>query len=147
MLHSWGQNLSYHPHVHTIVPNGGVDLKTGQWVEGKLRNYLIKPSELRRRFRKLYLKMLQEAFDEGKLKYDNLEDLRNLFRKLQKIEWVVWNGAPAKGVAQLYEYLGRYVHRVAIADSRIEDQQNNTITITYKDYRKQKGVENQRSKR
>ncbi len=118
-----------------------MDLKTGQWVEGKLWNYLIHPSDLRDRFKEIYLELLQKSLNEGDLVYDDLDVVNKAISKVKEIDWIVWNQAPAKGVAQLYEYLGRYVHRVAIADSRIEDQQNNTITITYKDYRKQEGDE------
>ena len=150
MLHTWGQNLSYHPHVHTIIPSGGIDLTTGKWKKINHKKYLIKPSLLRKRFKKIFVKGLLEAFEDGRLSWEGksksepweeceLEKLREIFREITYIEWVVWNGAPAKGVQQIYEYLGRYVHRVAMADSRILSTDNNTITFSYKDYRKEDG--------
>lgn len=146
MLHTWGQNLSYHPHVHTIIPNGGIDIKTGKWKKINRKLYLIAPSHLRVRFKKIFIKMLIEAFDNDELKQngedwneDNIDELRKVFNVVQQIDWVVWNGAPAKGVKQLYEYLGRYVHRIAMADSRILEIRNNIITFSYKDYRKEDG--------
>ena len=141
MLHTWGQKLSYHPHVHTIIPCGGTDLKTGEWKEINRKLYLIKPSLLSQRFRKLFMKMLLEAFDEDQLFYgeedwaeENLKELRTIFNTVNKKTWVVWNGAPAKGVEQIYEYLGRYVHRIAMADSRILEIKNKKVTFSYKDY-------------
>ena len=90
--------------------------------------------------------MLLESFDNDELMYngedwdaDNIGELREIFNKVQRIDWVVWNGAPAKGVEQIYEYLGRYVHRIAMADSRILGIQNNRVTFSYKDYRKEDG--------
>jgi hypothetical protein len=144
MLHTWGQNLSYHPHVHTIIPNGGVDLKRGEWRKIDRKLYLIAPSQLRKRFKKLYVKVLLEDFDNDELKcrgegWDEhtVVELRKIINEVKDIEWVVWNGAPAKGVSQIYEYLGRYVHRIAMADSRILKTENNIITFKYKDYRKE----------
>ena len=146
MLHTWGQNLSYHPHVHTIIPNGGIDLKTGKWRKIKRKYYLIKPSHLRHRFKKIYMRMLREAFENGELEYceegweeEGLDNLRAIFNTVNNKEWVVWNGAPANGVEQLYQYLGSYVHRIAMADGRISEINNKEVTFTYKDYRKEDG--------
>ena len=146
MLHTWGQNLSYHPHVHTIIPNGGVDIKTGKWKKIDRKLYLIAPSRLRVRFRKLFVRMLLESFDNDELKWecegwneDSIKELRPIFETIKKIDWVVWNGSPAKGVEQIYAYLGRYVHRVAMADSRILEVKNSKVTFSYKDYRKEDG--------
>ena len=148
MLHTWGQNLSYHPHVHTVIPNGGIDLKTGKWKKIDRKLYLIAPSHLRERFRKLFMKMLTEAYDNDELKWNdedwdevNVKELNKIFNEVKEIDWVVWNGAPAKGVQQIYEYLGRYVHRIAMADSRILEIYNSKVTFSYKDYRKQDGDE------
>jgi hypothetical protein len=101
---------------------------------------------LRERFKKIFVKMLLEAFDNDELKSngedwdaDNIGELRKTFNKVKQIDWVVWNGAPAKGVEQIYEYLGRYVHRIAMADSRIVEVKNKQVTFTYKDYRKEDG--------
>ena len=146
MLHTWGQNLSYHPHVHTIIPNGGIDFKTGKWKKIKRKYYLIKPSHLRYRFKKIFMRMLREAFENDELEYceqgweeEGLEGLRAIFSAVGNKGWVVWNGAPAKGVQQIYEYLGRYVHRIAMADGRITKIDNKEVTFTYKEYRKEDG--------
>ncbi len=146
VLHTWGQNLSFHPHVHFLIPNGGIDLSTGDWVEGKDRRYLIRPRLLHSRFKKYFLRLLTTAYEEERLEfhgkakqYEHVENLRALFWKIIDKKWVVWNEAPAKGVAQIQTYLARYVHRVAIADSRITALQNDEITFDYKDYRKEDG--------
>lgn len=146
VLHTWGQNLSFHPHIHCLIPNGGIDLTTNEWVEGKNRNYLLRPRQLNARFRKYFLQMLREAYENEKIEYhgnaqqyEHVENLRTLFTTVQHKKWVVWNQPPAKGVKQIHEYLARYVHRVAIADSRISDVSNNKITFSYKDYRKEDG--------
>ena len=70
MLHTWGQNLSYRQHVHTIIPNGGVDIKTGKWKRINRKLYLIAPSHLRVRFRKLFVRMLLETFYNDELKWE-----------------------------------------------------------------------------
>ncbi len=146
VLHTWGQNLSFHPHIHYLIPNGGIDLTTGEWVAGKDKRYLIRPKLLRKRFKKYFLRLLTEAYEEGKLEfhgatkqYSHIENLRELFWKIIDKKWVVWNEAPAKGVQQIQAYLARYVHRVAIADSRITEIKNNEVTFDYKDYRKEDG--------
>jgi hypothetical protein len=146
MLHTWGQNLSYHPHVHTIIPNGGIDIETGKWRKIDRKLYLIAPSHLRERFKTIFIKKLREAFDNDELKWngerydeENVKELNKTFNEVKEITWVVWNGAPAKGVEQIYEYLGRYVHRIAMADSRILEISNNKVTFSYKDYRKEDG--------
>ncbi len=121
-------------------------MQTGKWRKVDRKLYLIAPSILRKRFRDLYVKMLLEAFDNGELKCRGEEwddhtvlELRKIINEVEHIDWVVWNGAPAKGVSQIYEYLGRYVHRIAMADSRILESENNIITFSYKDYRKEDG--------
>ena len=90
--------------------------------------------------------MLLEAFDNEELKWDgedweeeNIKELCKIFKRIKEIDWVVWNGSPAKGVEQIYEYLGRYVHRIAMADSRILEVKNSMVTFSYKDYRKEDG--------
>ncbi len=146
VLHTWGQNLFFHPHIHCLIPNGGVDLNNKQWKEGENRKYLIRPRLLRAKFRKYFLHMLREAYENEKLEYhgkaqqyEHVENLRTLFETIQHKKWVVWNQPPAKGVKQIHEYLARYVHRVAIADSRISNIDNNQISFSYKDYRKEDG--------
>lgn len=146
VLHTWGQSLSFHPHVHFLIPNGGIDLTTGDWKEGKNKKYLIRPRLLRSRFKKHVLRLLTVAYEEERLsfhgkakQYEDVEYLRALFWKIIDKKWIVWNEAPAKGVEQIQTYLARYVHRVAIADSRITALQNDKITFDYKDYRKEDG--------
>lgn len=146
VLHTWGQNLSFHPHIHCLIPNGGIDLKTNQWIEGANKNYLIRPRSLRARFKKYFLQLLTEAYEDDLLEYhgkaqqyEHVENLRELFITIGQKKWVVWNQAPAKGIQQIHEYLARYVHRVAMADSRISDVSNNEVSFSYKDYRKEDG--------
>jgi len=146
VLHTWGQNLFFHPHIHCLIPNGGIDLTTNEWKEGNNRRCLIRPRLLSARFKKYFLQMLREAYENDELEYhgdaqqyEHVKNLRALFEIIQYKKWVVWNQPPAKGVKQIHEYLARYVHRVAIADSRVSNIYNNEISFSYKDYRKEDG--------
>lgn len=109
ILHTWGQNLSLHPHIHCIVPGGGVTA-SGKWKRAKgMDKYLFPVKAMSRVFRARYVEFLRKAF--------SLED--ELYRKLFDKSWVVYCKRPFFGPAQVTEYLGRYTHKIAIANHRI----------------------------
>ena len=126
ILHTWGQTLSLHPHLHCIVPGGGIDEK-GCWRK-KLRTnkYLFSTKALSKVFRAKYVAALRAADIEDKAL------IESLFQK----EWVVYAKRPFGGPQQVIEYLGRYSHKVAISNHRIENVTNQTTTFRYKDYNK-----------
>lgn len=141
VLHTWGQTLTHHPHVHCVVPGGGLSRDGTRWIAGRPDFFLaVKP--LAKLYRRLFLERLQKAYDAGALRF--LGDLANLtdpqnFRALvadmRGANWVVYAKKPFGGPTQVLAYLGRYTHRVAIANSRLVALDNDHVAFTWKDYR------------
>jgi hypothetical protein len=125
VLHTWGQNISLHPHLHCIVPGGGID-STGKW-KPQLRSdkYLVSVKALSKVFRAKYVQQLR---DSG---IDDKALLESLFQK----QWVVYAKRPFGGPQQVIEYLGRYTHKVAISNHRLEHVTEDEVTFRYKDYK------------
>src|ERR1700732_4469615 len=122
VLHSWGQNLLHHPHLHCVVPGGGISPDGTRWVYCRPR-FFLPVRVLSRLFRRLFLNYLQEAFDSGSLQFfSSLEALQAplAFRlhldAVLKIEWFVYSKPPFAGPQQVVDYVGRYTHRVAISN-------------------------------
>lgn len=125
VLHTWGQNLSLHPHLHCIVPGGGVD-KEGNWknlrADGK---FLFPVKALSKVFRAKYVAALANKVDID-------QKIRNaIFHK----DWVVYAKRPFGNAKSVIEYLGRYTHKIAISNHRLKAIDGNTVTIAYKDYK------------
>ena len=125
VLHTWGSALTHHPHVHMIVPGGGLSLDSARWVASR-SNFLVHVNVLARVFRGKMLAMLMHAHDAGQLKFFNthagLADKRTFKRfiaPLRRIKWVVYCKAPFAGPEQVLRYLSRYTHRVAISNRRL----------------------------
>lgn len=141
VLHTWGQTLTHHPHVHCVVPGGGLSPDGTRWIAGRPDFFLaVKP--LARLFRRLFLERLQKAFDLGGLNFfGELASLADpacwhaLLTTARRINWVVYAKKPFGGPAQVLAYLGRYTHRVAIANSRIVEIDDDHVGFTWKDYR------------
>jgi hypothetical protein len=141
VLHSWGSNLLHHPHLHCVVPGGGLSPDGTQWISCRPR-FFLPVRVLSRLFRRLFLEYLIKAFDAGKLQFfSSLEPLRErraFFRHLaptRATKWVVYAKRPFAGPEQVLDYVGRYTHRVAISNNRLLDIGNGKITFRYKDYR------------
>ena len=125
VLHTWGQNLSLHPHLHCIVPGGGID-KDGKWKPYLRSNkYLFSVKALSKVFRAKYVQQLR---DKG---VDDQPLIDNLFKK----EWVVYAKRPFGGPEQVVEYTSRYTHKVAISNQRITQVDQTGVDFAYKDYR------------
>jgi hypothetical protein len=141
ILHSWGQNLFFHPHLHCVVPVGGISLDGAGWISCR-PNFFLPVKVLSRLFRRLFLRYLQEAFDAGKLQFFSLlqalQDPQAFTRHLDvapDVEWVVYAKPPFAGPQQVVDYLGRYTHRVAISNHRIVDIENGQVKLNWRDYR------------
>src|ERR1700726_3040515 len=141
VLHTWGSTLTHHPHVHMIVPGGGLSLDGARWVAAR-SNFLVHVKVLARLFRGKMLAMLMHAQDAGELKFFNthagLADKRTFKRfiaPLRRIKWVVYCKAPFAGPEQVLRYLSRYTHRVAISNRRLVAADDDAITFRWKDYR------------
>lgn len=125
VLHTWGQTLSLHPHLHCIVPGGGIDEK-GKWKQQLRSNkYLFPVKALSKVYRAKYVQQLRESGIDDKVL------LESLFQK----QWVVYAKRPFGGPQQVIEYLGRYTHKVAISNHRLEQVTAGDVTFRYKDYK------------
>ena len=141
VLHTWGQNLLHHPHLHCVVSGGGLSPDGTQWISCR-PGFFLPVRVLSRLFRRLFLDGLIQAFDTGKLKFfSSLEPLRERQSLLchlapaRETEWVVYAKRPFAGPEQVLDYVGRYTHRVAISNHRLLDVDNGQVTFQYKDYR------------
>jgi hypothetical protein len=141
ILHTWGQNLRHHPHLHCVVPGGGLSLDSQRWT-GCRPGFFLSVRVLSRLFRRLFLQALEAAFRNGELQwFGELEALRDAaafaayLAPLRATEWVVYAKPPFGGPAQVLAYLGRYTHRVAISNQRLLAAQDGTVTFQWKDYR------------
>lgn len=136
VLHTWGQNLMHHPHIHCIVPGGGID-KLGRWVNSR-KKFFIPVRVLSRKFRGKFLYLLAHANLQFHGRIANLDapikwsDFRS---SLYQKEWVVYCKPPFKHAAAVVEYLGRYTHRVAISNQRILNVENDQVTFKWRDYK------------
>jgi hypothetical protein len=140
VLHTWGQILHAHPHLHCVVPGGGISPDGTRWV-GCRKSFFLAVRVLSSRFRNLFLTYLREAFDEGRLQFHG--EMAGLARpaafaalcnRAKKIAWVVYAKPPFGGPEQVLKYLARYTHRVAISNSRILSMENGKVTFLWKDY-------------
>ena len=138
ILHTWGQNLMFHPHIHMIIP-GGALTKLNTWEKSKDK-FFIPVKVLSRKFRGKFLYYLKESYTKLKF-YSELKELYNrenfdsLVNSLHKKEWVVYCKKPFKSSTHVIEYLGRYTHRVAISNNRILKLENDMVTFKWRDYR------------
>lgn len=136
ILHTWGQNMMHHPHVHIIVPGGGLN-SNGQWVHSR-KKFFIPVKVLSRKFRGKFLYYLKQANLEFHGSISDLQDpgkLQNLMSSLYQKEWVVYCKPPFKNAGCVVEYLGRYTHRVAISNNRIIKLEDGVVTFKWRDYK------------
>ncbi len=141
VLHTWGQNLHHHPHVHCVVPGGGPSLDRSRWIACR-PGFFLPVRVLSRLFRRLFLDELRAAFEAGELGFfgelaalAEPDAFTRRLRELRRVEWVVYAKPPFGGPAQVLAYLGRYTHRVAIANSRLVRLTNAEVAFRWKDYR------------
>jgi hypothetical protein len=141
VLHTWGSAMTHHPHVHMIVPGGGISLDGQRWVSCR-PGFFLPVRVLSRLFRRLFLEKLVAAHQSGRLNFfgDNneLTDAQRFavfLAPLRKVEWVVYSKRPFGGPEAVLAYLARYTHRVAIANSRLIAFDERAVTFKWKDYR------------
>jgi Zn finger protein HypA/HybF involved in hydrogenase expression len=141
VLHTWGSALTHHPHLHCVVPGGGISLDGGRWISCR-PGFFLPVRVLSRLFRRLFLEKLAAAHVTGRLhffgEHRHLADDRNFaghLRPLRKIEWVVYAKRPFAGPEAVLAYLSRYTHRVAISNSRLINLDDRGVSFTWKDYR------------
>jgi hypothetical protein len=136
ILHTWGQNLSFHPHIHCIVSGGGIDAN-GLWQEAKKAKYgaLYPVQAMENVYRGRFMYLLKKAITEQRVNLPPCTHYAKLEHDLYAKRWVVYAKQPFGGPQQVVEYLGRYTHKVAISNHRIKSiDEHNNITFNYKDY-------------
>lgn len=142
VLHTWGSALTHHPHVHMIVPGGGIAPDGSRWISSRPA-FLLPVRVLGALFRRLFLTRLLQLHDTGRLAFfgslSGLADRRAFLRHLspvRKKRWVVYAKPPFAGPEAVLAYLSRYTHRVAISNSRLISFDQRGVTFRYKDYRR-----------
>jgi Putative transposase/Transposase zinc-binding domain len=141
VLHTWGQNLQVHPHLHCVVPGGGLSPDGQRWISCR-PGFFLPVRVLSRLFRRLFTESLQKAFDSGKLHFfaalkplGERDAFAQLQARLKAREWVVYAKRPFAGPQQVLDYVGRYTHRVAISNNRLLDIDDHQVRFQWKDYR------------
>jgi len=141
VLHTWGSAMTHHPHVHMIVPGGGLSTDGTHWITCR-KNFFLSVRVLSRLYRRLILEGLSKLHKAGKLHfYGDYADLadKSIFdtflQPLRKVEWVVYAKEPFAGPSAVLAYLSRYTHRIAISNSRLIRFDAHSVTFRVKDYR------------
>jgi len=142
VLHTWGSALTHHPHLHCIVPSGGLSPDKKRWVRCRT-GFFLPVRVLSRLFRRLFLEQLQKAHHAGELEFYSrhvtLVDpsrFSEYLAPLRQIDWVVYAKRPFAGPRSVLAYLSRYTHRMAIANSRLLAADASKVTFKWKDYRR-----------
>ncbi len=130
ILHTWGQNLSFHPHIHLVIPAGGIIKDTNEWLNTHPR-FFAPVKALSIVFKEIFLKKLSIEFQKQKLGFD-----KNIISQAQRKKWVVFAQKPFEKPQHVIDYLGNYTHKVAISNYRIINVENGKVHFWYKDYRK-----------
>ena len=140
VLHTWGQNLLHHPHVHCVVPGGGLAPDGERWIACR-KNFFLPVRVLSRVFRGKFLEHLRRAYDRGQLsfhgslaKYRSAAVFRRLITQAFGQEWVVYAKPPFGGPERVLKYLARYTYRVAISNQRLLSMEGDRVTFEWKDY-------------
>ena len=142
VLHTWGQTLLFHPHLHCVIPGGGLSHDKRAWINCRKR-FFLPVRVLSRLYRRLFVELLQKAFNHDRLKFhgkiSHLSD-PELFTQLMetcfRTEWVVYAKPPFGGAEKVLDYLGRYTHRIAISNNRLLKIDDNKVSFSWRNYRK-----------
>jgi hypothetical protein len=141
VLHTWGQNLLHHPHLHCLVPGGGIAPDGRSWIACR-PGFFLPVRVLSRMFRGLFLHHLTQAFAGGRLNFFSVHRhlhepaaFRRYLAPVHRTEWVVYAKRPFAGTAQVLDYVGRYTHRVTISNNRLVSMDNDKVHFRWKDYR------------
>jgi len=141
VLHTWGSAMTHHPHVHGIVPGGGLSVDGERWISCR-PGFFLPVRVLSRLFRRLFLERLNAAYQEGQLRFfgehqvlADADVFADWLKPLRQCEWVVYAKRPFAGPDAVLAYLSRYTHRVAIANSRLISFNKQGVTFKWKDYR------------
>ena len=141
VLHTWGQNLHLHPHIHCVVPGGGLSPERDRWIRCR-DDFFLSVRVLSRLYRGVFLHRLEEAYAAGKIKLhgelqklNDPERFKAALKASRKTDWVVYSKPPFGGAAQVLDYLGRYTHRTAISNHRLVRLTDGKVTFRWRDYK------------
>jgi predicted Zn-ribbon and HTH transcriptional regulator len=145
VLHTWGQSLTEHPHLHCIVPGGGLSAKGNKWENpkrSKRKEFFIHVNVISDLFKKKLLCYLKRCYEKGEIGFEGelksisgAIEFKKVMNNLYKKKWITYCKQPFGGPEQVINYLGRYTHRVAISNHRLKNIEGGEITFSYKDYR------------
>jgi len=141
LLHTWGQTLFFHPHIHFIVMDGGI--RNGEFKRFRYKNKFLFPVKaMSKVMMGVFIEKLKCCYENGELtfsgelnKISSSKEFNSFIWKLSKKEWVIFNRSPLKGSSNVLEYLSRYTHKIAISNNRIKEYGNGEVTFEYKDYK------------
>jgi Putative transposase/Transposase zinc-binding domain len=141
VLHTWGSNMLFHPHIHFIVPGGGISRDGTRWISCR-PGFFLPVRVLSRLFRRLFLQYLENAYRAGRLTFfSSLQHLKEdasflrYLAPLRAAEWIVYAKPPFAGPRQVLDYVGRYTHRIAISNNRLLSIDDGKVCFRWKDYR------------
>ena len=139
VLHTWSQNLMDHFHLHCLIPGGALSFTKDRWITAN-ESYLFRIESLAKEFKKRYLSLLKIAYQKNELsfpdiiaRYESRETFDLLIQSVFKAKWIAYAKRPFAGPEQVLEYLGRYTHRIAISNNRIQSIDNGKVVFTYRD--------------
>lgn len=142
VLHTWGQNLHHHPHIHCVVPGGGISVNGNKWIYCKNGKFFLPVAVLSRMFRGKFLFYLKRAFSKGLLNFagslqelNQSNSLAGYLKICYQTNWVVYCKAPWGGPDHVLKYLSRYTHRIAISNDRLLALRDGKVTFQWKDYK------------
>lgn len=135
ILHTWGQKLSFHPHIHCVVPGGGISLDGSRWINSsKQERYFVPQKVLALIFRGIFIRALKDAYLRKKIILENGAEFETLLTAACAKPWVVHCKPPFAGPIEVIKYLARYTRKVAISNSRLLALESGTVALSYRDY-------------
>ena len=134
LLHTWSQTLMYHPHIHMIVPAGGLSEDHMEWIKSGTK-FFVPIKVIGKIFRDILCHYIETGIMEGNIKLPDNQNWERLKNQLYEKNWIIYAQKPLSGVNSVLQYLGRYSHRVAIANSRIVQIEKDNVSFSYKDNR------------
>jgi hypothetical protein len=135
VLHTWGQTLTLHPHVHCVIPAGGFSLDGRRWLRARRKNFFLPVRVLGRYFRRRFMEILRQALRDNTAFRSRVHDATGLLARAAGKEWVVYAKRPFGGPEQVLSYLAAYTHRIAISERRLVSFDGERVRFRYKDYR------------
>jgi hypothetical protein len=139
VLHTWSQTLMEHFHLHCLIPGGVLAFTKDRWIPAK-DSFLFRVKSLAKEFRKRYLRLFKIAYHKSELifpgntaPYESIERFNHLIQSVSTTKWITYAKRPFDGPQQVLEYLGRYTHRIAISNNRIQSIDNGSVVFTYRD--------------